>query len=92
MVKMAIDSLRPQHKEIIKLKYLEDKTQAEISKIINKSESAVEGLLYRARKALKKEISKVMRKFYRLTSRETGPGLEFSIVLGAKSIHFGLLP
>ncbi len=59
LVKIALESLRPQYKEVIKLKYNDHKKQKEIAELLNKTESAVENLLYKARASLKKQIKKL---------------------------------
>ena len=59
LVNIAIDSLKQIYKDVIRLKYMEKKTQKEIAKIINKSESSVESLLIRAKKALKNELKQI---------------------------------
>jgi len=57
---IAMESLKNEHKEIIKLKYIDDKSQKEIAEILGKHEKAVEGLLFRARESLKKEVYKLL--------------------------------
>jgi len=59
MVNLAIDNLKPVYQNILRLKYFEEKSQNEIAEIINKTVSAVESLLVRARKQLKKELDKL---------------------------------
>ena len=61
MIKIALENLKPQYSEVIKLKYNEHKSQKEISQIFGNSESSIENLLYKARKALKKELLKLRR-------------------------------
>jgi RNA polymerase sigma factor (sigma-70 family) len=53
---MALDNLLPDHKQVLLWKYSENRSQKEITQLLNKNEKAVEGLLFRARKALQKEI------------------------------------
>ncbi|MBN2444710.1 MAG: RNA polymerase sigma factor [Spirochaetales bacterium] len=55
----AIKQIKPKYFQIIKLKYFEKKSQKEIAGLMNKHEKAVEGLLFRARTALKKEMEKM---------------------------------
>jgi RNA polymerase sigma-70 factor, ECF subfamily len=59
LVNMAIDDLKPLFKDILKLKYIEEKSQKEISLLINKTESSVETLLVRARKQLRIKLKKI---------------------------------
>ncbi|MBN2544390.1 MAG: sigma-70 family RNA polymerase sigma factor [Spirochaetes bacterium] len=61
MMNHAIENLPPKYKNLIQYKYKENKTTAEISKIIDKSEKSVESLLYRARDQLKKELERSSR-------------------------------
>jgi len=63
IVDAAINKLKPNYKQIIELKYKKHKSQKEISDIINNSISAVENLLYKARKSLIKEIKKISKDF-----------------------------
>ncbi len=51
--KKAIDSLPEIQKEVIVLKFIEELTNKEISKILNKSEGAIRIIQYRALKKLK---------------------------------------
>ena len=61
LVNMAMENIRPEYKNILNLKYIEDKSQKEISAIYGKSESSIESLLFRARDALKKEMKKMIK-------------------------------
>ncbi len=54
----ALDSLDLKYKEVIILKYLEDRSYEEISDIIKKPVSTVGTLLRRAKKSLQKEFKK----------------------------------
>lgn len=54
----AIDSLKPKLKTVIILRFFEDKSLAEISKIINSNLSTVKTRLYKALKELKIKIGK----------------------------------
>ena len=50
---MAIESLRPEYREIIKLYYLDDLSVKEIAQVLNKNENTVKTQLFRARDTLK---------------------------------------
>ncbi|OHD27591.1 MAG: hypothetical protein A2Y34_18190, partial [Spirochaetes bacterium GWC1_27_15] len=52
LFEIAFEALKKEYKDLIRMKYLEDKSQKEISDIIGKNEGAIEGLLFRAREAL----------------------------------------
>ncbi|MFR5314184.1 MAG: RNA polymerase sigma factor [Clostridia bacterium] len=54
----AIDSLKPKLKTVIILRFFEDKSLAEISKITNSNLSTVKTRLYKALKELKIKIGK----------------------------------
>ena len=54
----AIDSLKPKLKTVIILRFFEDKSLAEISKITNSNLSTVKTRLYKALKELKVKIRK----------------------------------
>ncbi len=58
LVNMAMDELNPLFKKILKLRYLEEKSQKEIALLINRTVSSVETLLVRARKQLKIKLKK----------------------------------
>lgn len=59
MLNIALETLKPEFQEIIKLKYYENKSQRNIAEHFKIKETTVEGLLSRARKALKKELNKI---------------------------------
>ena len=59
MVNIALDNILPQYKKILGLKYFQRFSYKKIAEILNKTESAVQNQLYRARKRLKKEIQKL---------------------------------
>ncbi|MBN2547213.1 MAG: RNA polymerase sigma factor [Spirochaetes bacterium] len=61
MMKSAMENLKPVYKELIKMKYIEDKSQREIAEHFNKSRISVESMIFRAKEALKKEIKKIYR-------------------------------
>jgi len=58
LINIALGNIKPLYKKILKLRYYENKTQKEISKIFNTTEASVQCRLYRARIALKKELKK----------------------------------
>jgi RNA polymerase sigma factor (sigma-70 family) len=63
MIRQALDNVKPEYKKILTLKYIENKSQKELSEILEKTESSVESLLFRAREALKKELKNVEKAF-----------------------------
>ena len=52
----ALDRLKAEYREVLELKYFSDRSEKEIASAIGKSVGATEGILYRARQALKKEL------------------------------------
>ena len=59
MLNTAMEFLKPKYKLIIKLKYLENKSQKEIAGILNISRLSAESLIHRARESLKKQVKKL---------------------------------
>ncbi len=53
-LRRAMGALKPEYREMLHLKYVEEATTAEIAAIVRKSEHAVESALARARRALRK--------------------------------------
>ena len=49
----AIEGLRPEYREVIKLFYLDDLSVKEIAQILNKNENTIKTQLFRARETLK---------------------------------------
>ena len=49
----AIEQLRPEYREVIKLYYLDDLSVKEIAQILDKNENTIKTQLYRARETLK---------------------------------------
>ena len=49
----AMEQLRPEYREVIKLYYLDDLSVKEIAQILRKNENTVKTQLFRARDALK---------------------------------------
>ncbi len=54
----AVMKLQPKYRIVIHLYYYEDYSVREISKIISKSESSIQTILYRARNQLKRELGR----------------------------------
>ena len=61
-INQAFNNLKDSYKSIISLKYIEKNSLKEISRCLNKKFSTVNSLLERARKALKKEFKKIIKK------------------------------
>jgi|GEM_PF-1265800 len=57
----AHEKLKPIFKKALDLRYKNNKSQKEIALILNKTESSIESILVRARKALKEEIEKIYK-------------------------------
>ena len=54
----ALQRLSPEYRQVLYLKYFEDFSNPEISKIMKKSKHQLENLVYRARNSLKAELDK----------------------------------
>ena len=54
----ALERLKPEYRGILEMKYFNDRSEKEIAAEIGKSVGATEGLLYRARQALKNELGR----------------------------------
>jgi len=63
-LKMAIDNLPDEYKKAILLRHYDKKCQKEIAGILNKSESAIETILVRGKKMLKKELINLKGFYY----------------------------
>lgn len=63
MTHMAINNLKDEYRNVLLLKYQDDKSEKEIAKIMNKTVSSVQSLLFRAREKIKKELIKVSKDF-----------------------------
>jgi RNA polymerase sigma factor (sigma-70 family) len=63
LLKNAMECLSDEYKKLLTLKYIENKSQKEISELMGRTESSVESLLFRAREALKKELKKTKKAF-----------------------------
>lgn len=61
---LIFDKIPEINKKVLTLKYLEEKSLKEISAILNKSERAIDSLLSRSKKILKKKAKKYKRFFY----------------------------
>ena len=57
-VHSAMDKLKPEYRQVLWLKYFEDFSNEEISKIIRKSRNGTSVLLHRAKQALKNQFEK----------------------------------
>jgi len=60
-VRKALSDLDPKYQQVLLLKYVEDMSVVEISQIMGRSPKSVEGLLTRARNALKKTLIQLAR-------------------------------
>jgi len=63
LVKTAMNGLKEKYRKILKLKYIEQKTQKEIAGILNLSDAVVNSLLQRARESLRNEFKKIVKDF-----------------------------
>ena len=52
----AIEKLRPEYREVIKLYYLDDLSVKEIAQILNKNENTIKTQLFRARDTLRSAL------------------------------------
>lgn len=59
-IRKALKSITPEQRTVIVLKYLEGKSNQEVSEIMNKSVGAIKSLQNRALNALRRILSKVM--------------------------------
>jgi RNA polymerase sigma-70 factor (ECF subfamily) len=57
-VRRAFGTLKPEYRELLHLKYVEEETTAQIARIVRATEHAVESKLKRAREALRKLLEK----------------------------------
>ena len=55
-LRKAIEQLRPEYREVIKLYYLDDLSVKEIAQILNKNENTIKTQLFRAREILKSAL------------------------------------
>jgi RNA polymerase sigma-70 factor (ECF subfamily) len=56
-VHQALEGLPPDYQEVLVLKYLEEMPVLEISEVMGRSPKSVEGLLSRARKAMRDNLA-----------------------------------
>jgi len=59
LTKLALNNIKGKYKEILTLKYIENRSQEEIAGMMNKSVPSVQSTLFRARESLKKELIKI---------------------------------
>ncbi len=59
LMNSAMEIIPDIYKKVLILKYIDNKSEKEIAKIINNTISSVENLLFKARKRLKNKISKI---------------------------------
>jgi RNA polymerase sigma factor (sigma-70 family) len=58
-IELALDRIKPEYAAVLKMKYCEEVSQADIAGRLGVKVSTVEGMLYRAREALKKELGRM---------------------------------
>lgn len=63
LLELALKNINPEYSRMISLKYLEHKNNNEIAKISSKTLSAVNSILFRAKKQLKKELSNLIKDY-----------------------------
>jgi len=72
----ALDQIEPQEKERMRLYYAEEKTLAEIGKLLGEHESSVSRHLERARQDLRKQVENILRRgFVAANGSAADPGL-----------------
>jgi RNA polymerase sigma factor (sigma-70 family) len=72
----ALEQIEPQEKERLRLYYAEEKTLAEIGKLLGEHESSVSRHLERARRDLRKEVENILRRgFVAANGSAAQPGL-----------------
>ena len=64
LLNIALENLKSMHKELIIMKYLNEESVKDIALKIGKTDNAVLAILFRAKKALKKEVIKLSKDFY----------------------------
>jgi RNA polymerase sigma factor (sigma-70 family) len=66
ILRLAFSRLPEKYQEVLKAKYIAEKSVSEIAGLTGKSEKAAENILYRGRKLLESEVAKAVReKIYR---------------------------
>lgn len=63
MINIAMDSLKPDFKKVLEFKYIKEMSQKEIADKLNKTESSIENMLFRARETLKKKLLNLSKDF-----------------------------
>jgi RNA polymerase sigma-70 factor (ECF subfamily) len=61
MLKTAMENLKPKYRAVIKLKFIDNKSQKEIAELLNTNRLTAESLIFRAKDALKKEVKKLYK-------------------------------
>ncbi len=56
---LALDSIKEDYRQAIQLKYFDDFSNEEISRILKKDKRQIETLLYRGKRALKQQLEKI---------------------------------
>lgn len=60
-IRIALENIKPHYNKVLILRYEEYKSHKDIAKEMNKSESAIQNLIFKAKNALKKELEKFRR-------------------------------
>ena len=63
MTHITINNLKEEYRKVLLLKYQDDKSEKEIAKIMNKTTSSIQSLLFKAREKIKKELKKTAKDF-----------------------------
>jgi RNA polymerase sigma-70 factor, ECF subfamily len=63
LVNLAMDKIKNKYNDILRMKYIDGKSQEEIAAVLGKKSKAVESLLTRARVSFKKEIDRLNREY-----------------------------
>lgn len=64
LLDMAINAVKGEYREVLKLKYIDKKSCIEIAGTLKKSVSSINNLLLRSKKALKTEFYKLLKEGY----------------------------
>jgi RNA polymerase sigma factor (sigma-70 family) len=64
ILKMALEKIEPEYRRILTLKYIENKKIKAIAAEFAKSNKAAESLLFRAKRALRRELKKISRVYF----------------------------
>ena len=65
LIRNAMERIKPDYRTMMKMKYVEGLTAKQISRQTGKSEGAVELLIHRAKKKLKKEIHRLDQSYFK---------------------------